>query len=255
MSFYAQNYEDKALSRIFSKVVSGTCLEVGAHDGVNLSNTYHFEQRGWRCILVEPNSELCEKIRRNRSALVFECAASDKVGEATLHVGDGTNDVYSSLNSESLPTNGSRYRALSVPTNTIDQILTESAVSSLDFVTIDVEGHEQQTLLGFTLSRWKPRLVLLEDNGNMVDAEVEQYMHRAGYFRFWRSGMNDWYGSRDGMSRVGLLSQILMSGCFSLTGFLKGTLSRTLARKVILAKRRIVGQGGPVGALAPSSER
>src|SRR5579863_8137703 len=99
MTFYAQNLEDKALTRIFANVGSGTCLEVGAHDGVNLSNTYHFEQLGWRCILVEPNSGLCKKIRQARSATLFECAASDQSGEAVLHIGSGNDDVYSSLDS------------------------------------------------------------------------------------------------------------------------------------------------------------
>jgi hypothetical protein len=36
---------------------------------------------------VEPNPRLCAGIRANRTAGVFECAASDRNGTATLHVG------------------------------------------------------------------------------------------------------------------------------------------------------------------------
>ena len=237
--FYAQCGEDRALAHIFAQTGKGTCLEVGANDGVSLSNTYYFEQLGWRCILVEPNSDCCHEIRQSRHATVFECAASEKEGHAVLHVGSGSDDVYSSLDAGQLTENRERYRPVVVPTRTLDAILEEAGVASLDFVTIDVEGHESQTLKGFTLDRWKPHLVLLEDSTDMVDAEVEHHMQQAGYFRFWRSGGNDWYARR-GARRASLLLHILRSGCFTWKSFLKGNVSRTLVRRIVVTKRNLV---------------
>lgn len=239
--FYAQYDEDRALAHIFAQVGRGTCLEVGANDGVNLSNTYYFEQLGWQCILVEPNSDCCNKIRKARQATLFECAASEKEGYAVLHVGSGSDDVYSSLEAEQLTENRERYRPVVVPTRTLDAILEEAGVASLDFVTIDVEGHESQTLRGFTLDRWKPHLVLLEDGSDMADAEVGHHMQQAGYFRFWRSGANDWYARR-GTGRASLLVQIFLSGCSSWKNFLKGNVPRTLMRKIVLTKRKLIGR-------------
>ncbi|MGD0362366.1 MAG: FkbM family methyltransferase [Bryobacteraceae bacterium] len=231
--FYSQNGEDRILSRMFSDV--GTCVEVGAHDGVYLSNTYHFEERGWQCILVEPNGELCAKIRQSRRASVFECAKSESCGELILYEGSGEDDLYSTLEA---PTPGSpqRFRAVVVQTRTLDSILEEAGVDSLDFITIDVEGHESRTLRGLTLSRWKPRLVLLEDNSDFAEGEVERHMRHTGYYRFWRSGANDWYAGKS-VSRVWLLSRILFSDCFSLQGFLKGMLPRQPVRKLLLVSR------------------
>ncbi|MGA3257770.1 MAG: FkbM family methyltransferase [Bryobacteraceae bacterium] len=237
--FYSQFGEDRVLAQIYARTDSGTCLEVGANDGVNLSNTYHFEQSGWQCILVEPNSDCCTKIRKVRQATLFECAASEQEGSAVLHVGSGSDDVYSSLQAEQLTGNLGRYKPVVVPTRTLDAILQEAGVASLDFVTIDVEGHESQTLRGFTLDRWKPQLVLLEDSADMADPEVEHHMQQAGYFRFWRSGANDWYARR-GSGRASLLGQILLSGCFTWKGFLKGNIPRTLMRKVVVTKRNLL---------------
>lgn len=45
MSFILKTGEDEALSEIFGNR-PGVCVEVGANDGVTLSNTYHFEQLG-----------------------------------------------------------------------------------------------------------------------------------------------------------------------------------------------------------------
>jgi FkbM family methyltransferase len=238
LRFYAQYEEDKALARIFARTAQGSCLEVGANDGVHLSNTYYFEQRGWRCILVEPNRECCAKIRAWRNALLFECAASGSDGSATLHVGSGSDDVYSSLDAQHLPEHRERYRPVVVAVRTLDAILEEAGVASLDFVTIDVEGHESQALQGFTLGRWRPRLVLLEDSSDMADPAVERHMRAAGYFRFWRSGGNDWYRRSD-TGRASLLAQIFLSGCFSWTGFLKGNVRRPWMRSMIAVKRSL----------------
>lgn len=47
--FYWQHKEDAYLSALFPDDLpdlSRVCVEVGAYDGVNGSNTYHFEQKG-----------------------------------------------------------------------------------------------------------------------------------------------------------------------------------------------------------------
>jgi FkbM family methyltransferase len=239
--FYAQNDEDRALAQIFAKTVRGTCLEVGANDGVTLSNTYYFERIGWRCILVEPNRDCCKKIRQARQAMLFECAASEKEGNSVLFVGDGHDDVFSSFVVEDLPGNRERFTPVVVPTRTLDAILADAGICTLDFVTIDVEGYESQTLRGFALDRWKPYLVLLEDNSGMMDADVERHMQQEGYFRFWRSGVNDWYARRDA-GRAPLLLQIALSGCFSWKSFLKGNVPGTLMRKILATKRKFLGR-------------
>jgi FkbM family methyltransferase len=249
--FYAQYDEDKVLAHIFARTGKGTCLEVGANDGISLSNTYYFEQLGWRCILIEPNHDCCNKIRGSRRASLFECAASGKEGSAVLHVGSGGDDVYSSLDIEQLAANRDRYKPVVVPTRTIDSMLEEAGVESLDFATIDVEGHEGQALQGFSLDRWKPHLVLIEDNGDMANGEVEQHMRQAGYFRFWRSGGNDWYSER-ATGRASLLIQILGSRCFSWKGLLKGNVPKKLMRMVVITKRALLRRvrPAPVGPRA-----
>ena len=40
--FYGQHGEDKYLNELFENKSNGVCIEVGAYDGVYLSNTYFF---------------------------------------------------------------------------------------------------------------------------------------------------------------------------------------------------------------------
>ena len=102
-NFRSQYGEDRILARIFAGILTGTCVKVGAHNGVDLSNTYYFEQLGWRCILVEPNPVMWAVIREARRAVLFECAASGRESQAILHVavGDG-NDIFSTLGAASV---------------------------------------------------------------------------------------------------------------------------------------------------------
>ena len=87
--YYSQFGEDKILAEIFNGKSNGLCIEVGANDGVNDSTTMYFEKIGWKCILLEPNPDLCKLIRVARNSILVELAASDKNGEVTLFVAEG----------------------------------------------------------------------------------------------------------------------------------------------------------------------
>src|SRR3990172_179972 len=46
--------------------MSGYFIEVGAYDGITLSNTYFLEQMGWSGLLVEPIASLCQRAAQAR---------------------------------------------------------------------------------------------------------------------------------------------------------------------------------------------
>jgi FkbM family methyltransferase len=202
--FYSQFDEDRLLARIFEGKRSGLCIEVGANDGVNDSTTYYFEQQGWDCLLVEPNPDLCLAIRAVRNARLFECAASAEEGLATLYIAEGAERAHgvSGLGVDEQAVRrisgfGFVARPLQVIKRRLDDILDEAGITrSPDFITIDVEGHELEVLEGLSIDRWKPLIILVEDNSHFEDDTVSRYLHRFGYKPFRRTGVNDWYAHR-----------------------------------------------------------
>ena len=141
---YSQHNEDQILSIIFGGKASGTALEVGGYDGVTFSNTYLFEQKGWRTMIVEPMPDYVQKIRANRKATVFECAAGSHRSTACFTVAKGVESL-STLNPtghqlENMQFHGAVLEQIQVPVRTLDDILESADVAKLDFVTIDVEG-------------------------------------------------------------------------------------------------------------------
>lgn len=214
-AYYSQFGEDEILAKIFNEKNNGLCIEVGANDGINDSTTMYFEKIGWDCILVEPNPVLCNLIRASRSATLVEVAASDRSGEATLFVAEGAERAHGvstiSSSEESLSkitSYGFSYREIKVQTKTLEEILNEVKLDGqIDFISIDVEGHELEVLKGFSVERWSPTVILLEDNSNYDNPDVSDYLRKVDYLPFLRTGVNNWYAHRKNRKLVNFYSR------------------------------------------------
>ncbi len=213
--FYSQFGEDKILFDLFNKKTSGVCIEVGANNGIDGSTSFFFERVGWQCILVEPNPSLCHEMRKSRKSIIFSCAASSSRGTAVLDVVDGAerSDGLSTISPDEeyharINNLGFVSRPVTVQTMTLDEILSDAGISGkIDFVSIDVEGHELEVLKGFSLDRWKPSILLIEDNTCFESSIISDYLKSEyGYVRFLRTGVNDWYAHRDNRKFVTFVS-------------------------------------------------
>jgi FkbM family methyltransferase len=174
---------------------TGFFVEVGANDPREGSQSWHLEQRGWSGILVEPQPDLAVALRRNRKAKVYQaaCSSPEHAGRPTLlHIAG----PFSSLDPKLAVTGIRAQRQIEVAVRTLDDILTEAgAPAPLDFLSVDVEGHEIDVLRGFDFARWRPRLILLEDH--ITNLSKHRFLQRAGYYLIRRTGLNAWYVPAD----------------------------------------------------------
>ena len=200
-SYQSQHGEDKWLDIYFSQKRHGFFVEVGAYDGIILSNTYHFEkERGWSGILVEPDVKKAELCRENRAnSRIFECAAvgSNNIKEVSFHQVDG-GEVYSTINlidshRQRIEEYGLAHHEVKVRAMTLDKILAESQARRIDFVSIDVEEAEFEVLNGFDIKKWKPAIVFVESNSSERKPEIRDYFVRNGYVYFHSIVVNDFY--------------------------------------------------------------
>jgi Methyltransferase FkbM domain len=106
----------------------------------------------------------------------------------TLHVAG----PLSSLDPKGMAPSTTTERTIAVPVRTLDDILAEAgAPEGFEFLSIDVEGHEIDVLSGFTVQRWRPQLIMLEDH--VPDLSRHRYLKRAGYRIIRRHENNGWY--------------------------------------------------------------
>lgn len=82
--YYSQHGQDKYLEEtIFKGKRNGVFLDIGASDGITMSNTYFFEiSREWEGVYVEPREKPFKALVKNRKCFCEYCCVSDKSGVA-----------------------------------------------------------------------------------------------------------------------------------------------------------------------------
>ena len=184
---------EQALVREFFNNRS-TCyyVDVGANHPTIESQSWHLEQLGWKGLLIEPTPSYCDLLREKRKGAVVQYACSspenqDKFLNLTI-LGAG-----STLNPDLLIGKAAQgLENIAVKCKTLDSILEENkAPVGFDFMSIDIEGHEMEMFKGFSLTRWQPQLVLLEDH--VINHEKHNHMSSSGYKLILRTGINSWY--------------------------------------------------------------
>jgi len=183
--------EQELVREFFGGARSGFFVEVGANRPQQESQTWHLEQLGWTGVLIEPQPELAGDLCSARSAKVFAvaCSSPENAGRRMkLHVAG----ALSALDRDRMAPGAQPERVIEVPVRTLDDVLIEAgAPRQLDFLSIDVEGHELEVLGGFDFAHWRPRLVLLEDHvGNL---KKHRFLRAAGYRLIRRFENNGWY--------------------------------------------------------------
>jgi FkbM family methyltransferase len=184
MISYAQYGEDVVLDRVFGEQPTGFYVDIGAGDPVVDSVTQHFYLKGWIGINVEPSVEPFERLARARARDInLNLAVSDREGvQLFYHL--PLKPGLSTFNSEL----AAMYRAegdslvekriRTVPLRRICQTHIRQAI---DFMKIDVEGHEREVLIGTDWRRWRPRVLVIEAGWHAE--QWEPILLDAGYLR------------------------------------------------------------------------
>lgn len=73
-SFCGQLGQDVIAYSILCKKKSGFYVDIGANDGVSISNSLVFERLGWQGFCVEANPRTYEKLKQSRSCDTYNLA-------------------------------------------------------------------------------------------------------------------------------------------------------------------------------------
>jgi FkbM family methyltransferase len=220
----------------FAGANTGYFVEVGANDPQVFSETWHLEQRGWSGVLVEPQPDLAEKIRQCRTAKLYAVACSSPAHAGTTMLLNVAG-IHSSLHDSFFVFGMKRQGVIQVPVKTLDEVLIDAkAPVPIDFLSIDVEGHEFEVLDGFDIARWRPRLLLIEDLA--MNTRLHRLLVTRGYKWIRRTGINDWYVPADSPLQVDLLGRWQFFRKYYL-----GTPFRHLRELLRRLRTRIAGAG------------
>jgi FkbM family methyltransferase len=180
--------EDMILRHMIgSDKMDGFYVDIGAYHPVHYSNTYFFYTNGWRGINIEarPGSRnLFEKVRPRDVNLEIGIAASK--GELTYYLigEDSTMNSFSREFLEHLGLLKEVKKEIPVPVLPLADVLTRylPEKQQIDFMNVDVEGHDLEVLKSNDWNRFRPRFVVVEDIAVDPDkSEIAKFMRSFGY--------------------------------------------------------------------------
>lgn len=213
VKFRAQFGEDLTLWELFEDQADGFYIEVGAFDGVELSVSYVFESIGWTGLLVEALPDRYAQCVKNRpgSRVVHGALSRDgSTGTATFESveGEGEAPLFSFLSAtrahlKRVRAKSWQTRKTVVPLTSMNALLADHT-RPIDFAVIDVEGAEIPLLQGFDLERFRPRVLVIEDNAGAKDRTLPAYMSAFPYTEVGWVGVNRLYIRTD---ETGLLER------------------------------------------------
>jgi len=147
--YYSQSKQDYWVLEQNNFKKNGIFIEIGAFDGIQTSNTYTLEKYfNWSGICIEPNRDAYEKLIQNRKSINIYGAVTNYDGNISFH-------------GDQIVSNGS-----SVPCFKLNSILEQNFESQIeiDYLSLDVEGHEYTILESLDFNKWKIKYLTVEHN-------------------------------------------------------------------------------------------
>lgn len=198
-SRHSDGLEEWIVRDFFNDKRDGIFVDVGANDYQHSSNTYYLETAlGWSGIAVEPQAHFAENYRRYRprTTLVQLLVGDRSDQDAILYVPINGNNAVASVSREFAEIAGEPVEAVRVKSITMDDLLTKSGVTRIDYLNIDIELAEPMALAGFTIQRYQPQLVGIEAH-EPVRQQILDYFARHGYVlvgKYWQAdNVNFWF--------------------------------------------------------------
>lgn len=192
--YHSQSGQDSYLDQqVFQGYRRGIFVEVGAWDGVDLSNTVFFErERNWTGLAIEPLPDRYAQLVQQRTCKSLNIAIGDTDGEAEFMSLSGPTSMLSGIISNYDPRHikridaeasqlGATKTVLTVPTRRLDTVFRENGLTRIHYLSIDVEGSEMACIRSIDFSNVYIDVIGFENNYADKTIEIINYLKERGY--------------------------------------------------------------------------
>lgn len=204
--FTAQYGQDEVLDKLCypkgNESHVGTFIEIGAFDGVDISNTYMLEKRrGWAGVLVEPIPEKFNQAKHNRWNPVWNGCIWNKDGVVDFLRIKGYSEMLSGIESGFSSKHSNRIMnevrdhkqelvKLQLPCRTINSLMSDFGLSRVDFMSLDAQTAEFPILEAYDPEKYPCKAILLDYNG-CNEAMLNLWFNIHGYELYWKHQSSD----------------------------------------------------------------
>jgi FkbM family methyltransferase len=169
---YSQGSMDLILNHIFKNKIDGFYIDVGCQHPIKNNNTYLLFKKGWTGINIDldnVNIDLFNFFRPKDNNI--NSAISNKVEKVKLFYYHQKSPINTLDEKISLKQQAKIEKKIDIQTNTLENILDNYSIKTIDLLTIDVEGFELKVLKGLNFDKYKPRVIIVE----FLDLEANKW--------------------------------------------------------------------------------
>ena len=189
--YVSQLGQDRFIDEYFEQKENLTFLDIGAHDGITISNTLFLEkQRNWKGMCVEPQPYEFEKLKLNRNCVCVNVAVSNFEGETDFtyvegyaNMLSGISDDYNKTHMERIHSEvnhfGGKINTIKVPVKKLQTLLDEHNILEIDFCSIDTEGSEFNIIQSINFDKTNIKVFIIENN--YKETNIQEFLETKNY--------------------------------------------------------------------------
>lgn len=183
--YYAQDEIDRWIVENLSLPDKGVIVDVGAGDGVNMSNSKLLEDRGWTAICIDADPRVADDLVKNRKHGHSALISSNKTKQ-TFYMNNETPDI-----SGIIKTDNNKDKSTELAPVTLESILEKENIGKIDILSIDTEGSEIDAFESMDWQKHKPQYLVVEYiTQKYINEEIAPYFIDKGYKPVGKHGPN-----------------------------------------------------------------
>jgi FkbM family methyltransferase len=187
--YYGQWEQDKWLNEnIFKEERNGFFVDCGAHNGIDISNTYFFEKElDWKGICIEPIPDVFEQLLKNRNSICIQGCVYETNGIVIFNEIKGYSEKLSGIAGEYNPKHlerikkeinkkGGTLNFIKCKSFTLKSIFEKYDIKRVNLLCIDTEGTELNILKGIDFENVFIDVILVENNYKEDGDKIREFL-------------------------------------------------------------------------------
>lgn len=161
--------EDKKILELFDKNLKGTYVDLGCFHPTRSNNTFKMYKRGWHGLNIDLNPLTIDLFNFARPSDINICSAisNKKIKKKLYFLGDLDSKNTLDLNhknwlSNHFNINKKDFKIKKVKTNTLSNLLNKYDFHKIDFMNIDIEGHELDVIKSIDFKKFDIKVICVE---------------------------------------------------------------------------------------------
>tara|TARA_Y100000996_G_C22455399_1_gene615678 strand:- start:152 stop:853 length:702 start_codon:yes stop_codon:yes gene_type:complete len=183
---------------------NGFFIEIGACDGIQLSNSLKLEKLGWNGIISEPSPYWINKIKDRKCIISTKAVFNEsdkKLDFSSVENFPDLSGIQSSLDKDDNNKQRKDSKLYKVETITLNDLIEQKAPNdNINYISIDTEGSEYEIIKDFNFKKYNIDIFTIEHNfiANKRSS-IFNLMTQNGYIRVFQnlSQWDDWYVKKD----------------------------------------------------------